>query len=122
MIQLDHVSKWYPSKQGRHHVLKDVSLTIPSGVNVGIFGRNGAGKSTLIRMIAGNEQINRGRILCDGRVSWPMGIGGGYQGSLTGRQNVRLIGRVMGYDAHAIAQIEDWVLNFSEIGKFLIYR
>ena len=47
-------------------VLRELSLTIPSGGIIGILGRNGMGKSTLVRCIAGLNPPTSGRILCDG--------------------------------------------------------
>jgi ABC-type Mn2+/Zn2+ transport system ATPase subunit len=43
-------------------VLDNVSAAFPDGCNVGILGANGAGKSTLIRLLAGSEMPDRGRI------------------------------------------------------------
>lgn len=66
MITIDHVSKTYASKQGEHHALKDISLTIESGDIFGILGSSGAGKSTLVRCINLLERPSSGRILIDG--------------------------------------------------------
>ena len=49
MIELNHVSKSYPGKKA----LSDVSLRLPQGEIVGLFGENGAGKTTLIKCILG---------------------------------------------------------------------
>ena len=45
MIELQNVSKYYQTSQGRHHVLRDVNLKIEPLEKVGVLGRNGAGKS-----------------------------------------------------------------------------
>lgn len=116
MIKFQSVTKFYPTKQGRHYVLKDVTLSLPTDVNIGVLGPNGAGKSTLIRMLGGADSPNKGEILSDRNISWPLGLQGGLQGSMSGRENVRFVARIHGYrDTH---QIEERVANFAEIGKF----
>lgn len=47
MIHLERVTKYFDVKGSRKYVMRDISLTIPGGANVGNLGRNGAGKSTL---------------------------------------------------------------------------
>jgi capsular polysaccharide transport system ATP-binding protein len=84
MIALDRVSKTYRTTQGsRQTVLDRVSAAFPDGYNFGVLGANGAGKSTLIRLIAGSEMPDRGRIRRDGRVSFPLGYGGTFHGALS---------------------------------------
>ena len=63
MIELEDVSKIYPTRTGSNVVLDSISASFPRRTNVGILGRNGAGKSTLLRIIAGTEQPDSGRVL-----------------------------------------------------------
>ncbi len=96
MIIVDDVHKRYQTENGPGKwVLQGVSLTIPSKTNVGLVGRNGAGKSTMLRLIGGVDQPTRGRVERHCRVSWPLGFGGGLQGSLSGRQNAKFICRMV---------------------------
>jgi capsular polysaccharide transport system ATP-binding protein len=84
MIALDHVSKAYRTVQGGRRVVLDrISTAFPDGCNFGILGSNGAGKSTLIRLLAGSELPDRGHIRRGGRVSFPLGYGGTFHGSLS---------------------------------------
>ncbi|MCR3901582.1 ABC transporter ATP-binding protein [Aeromonas hydrophila] len=115
MITLDNVSKYYPTKFGRHYVLKDVSFTLPGDRNIGILGANGAGKSTLLRLLGGMDMPNKGKVTRHSRVSWPLALSGGFQGSMTGRENTRFVCRIHG--VHDTAAVEEWVKEFSEIGK-----
>ena len=116
MIALANVTKRYATRSGPNTVLDNVSFTLQRGEKLGILGRNGAGKSTLIRLISGAEQPTAGRVQRDMRVSWPLAFSGGFQGSLTGIDNLRFICRVYGVSA------EDkipFLAEFSELGKYL---
>ena len=90
MIQLQNVSKKYHTQGGWTTVLKDVNLTLERGQKLGILGRNGAGKSTLIRLMSGAEPPSSGKIIRDMSISWPLAFSGGFQGSLTGIDNLKL--------------------------------
>lgn len=115
MISINNVYKRYHGPFGGDWVLKDVSFTIPKGVSVGLVGRNGAGKSTLLRLLGSMDKPDKGSIECDCRVSWPIGLGGGFQGSMTGRQNVKFVARLFGNQN--TARIIEFVQDFAEIGK-----
>lgn len=113
MIRFENLTKSFPTPEGRKMVLKDVNLTIPSGVAVGLMGRNGAGKSTLLEMIGGIVQADAGRILTTGTVSWPVGFSGSFHGDMTGIQNVRFIARIYGVDTDSLVA---FVADFAELG------
>ncbi len=116
MIDLQHVCKTYPLREGQHVVLDDVNLRIEEGRSLAILGLNGAGKSTLIRIIGGAEAPDSGKIIRTSRVSWPIGFSGGFHGSLTGRENLRFVARIYGAD---IRQVTDYVEEFAELGPYL---
>lgn len=115
MIQLQSVSKTYRTRSGTHQVLDDCCMEIHLGQKVGILGLNGAGKSTLIRLISGAELPTSGYIKREMSVSWPLGYSGGFQGSLTGLDNVKFICRV--YNAN-LKDVVEYVKDFAELGKF----
>lgn len=116
MISCEKVTKSYPMGSGRKQVLRGVDLQIGRGDHVGFLGRNGAGKTTLIKLIGGVEMPTTGRIRRGMRVSWPLGFGGGFQGSLTGYDNARFISRIYG---HEYREIREFVEDFSELGAQL---
>ncbi len=118
MIVLENATKYYKMKNEKKYILKNVSLTIPGGINVGILGRNGAGKSTLLRMLGGIDFPNSGKIYSDKRFSWPMGLAGGFQGSMTGRQNVKFVCRIFGKSQKEIDEAVEFVKEFSELGEY----
>ncbi|MBF7051775.1 ATP-binding cassette domain-containing protein [Halomonas sp. KAO] len=116
MIQISGLYKRYHRQRKVYDwVLEDINLTIPTGVSVGLLGRNGAGKSTLLKLIAGMDTPDRGEIHRHSRVSWPIGLSGGFQGSMSGRQNVKFVARVHG-GRYNVDDIIDKVEAFAEIG------
>jgi capsular polysaccharide transport system ATP-binding protein len=92
-----------------------VDFVIPPQTNVGLLGRNGAGKTTLLRLVGGIDQPNRGSVRRHCRVSWPMGFGGGLQGTLTGRQNAKFVCRIYGEAGRMDERLER-IQAFAEIG------
>lgn len=116
MIELRNISKTYRIKSVRKRVIDRLSFTFPSDRNVAIVGPNGAGKSTLMRMLAGAEEPDEGKIVRNVRVSWPLGFAGGFNGSMTGIENIRFVARVYGVDAGSVI---DYVEDFSELGESL---
>lgn len=116
MIKVQNLWKKYHGEVENDWVLKNISFTIPSGVSVGLIGPNGAGKSTLLRLIGGMDSPERGEIIRDCSVSWPIGLSGGFQGAMTGRQNVMFVARIHGGNK-SVKNIIKFVEEFAEIGK-----
>lgn len=101
------------------HALKDVSFDVPRGSSVGIIGANGAGKSTLMRAVAGVLPPTKGRIEVRGRISSLLALGVGFNGMLSGRENVILGGLAAGLSRKAVEERADQVAAFAEIGEFM---
>lgn len=118
MIRLDQVTKSYMTMNGRFFVFRDLSLEINDGINVGLIGRNGAGKSTLMRLLSAVELPDSGKVITRGRLSWPVGLRGGMQGNLTGRDNVKFVCRIHGIRGHRMKEIVRYVEDFAEIGEY----
>ena len=115
MISLQHVSKTYGVGAQQHCVLDDISFSFPYRKSVGILGANGAGKSTLIRIIGGAEKPDSGRVVRTSRLSLPMGFAGGFQRTMTGRENARFVARIYGADFRSV---ESKAIEFSELGHY----
>jgi len=116
VIRFENVSKYYSTKRGRSYVYRDLNITLPTDKSIGVLGPNGAGKSTLIRMMGGADVPSKGEIISDKRISWPLGLQGGLQGVMSGRENVRFVARIHGYNKTHI--IEQQVEEFAEIGRY----
>ena len=118
MIILDNVSKSYKIKGKNFRILKDLNLTIHDGESIALLGRNGAGKSTLLRLIGGIETPDYGRIIKNCSISWPIGMSGNFQGSLTGRENVKFACKLFYGDNSVILNKKmKYVEDFAEIGQ-----
>lgn len=116
MIEVIDIHKRYYTDHGMGPwVLQGVNLRIPNGLSVGLVGGNGAGKSTLLRIIGGVDYPSKGEVRRHCKVSWPMGFGGGLQGSMTGRQNTKFVARIHGMEDD-IPRILAQVQEFAEIG------
>lgn len=118
MIKLQNVTKYFKTEDEKKYILKNVSFTLPENVNLGILGRNGAGKSTFLRMLGGIDFPSSGSIISDKSFSWPMGLAGGFQGSMTGRQNIKFVCRIYGKNDQETASIISSVQEFAEIGDY----
>jgi ABC-2 type transport system ATP-binding protein/lipopolysaccharide transport system ATP-binding protein len=99
--------------------LHDVSLEIPSGARVGIIGQNGAGKSTLLKLIARVHRPSEGRVYVEGRVSPLLELGLGFNGELTGRENVFLQGALLGFSRAEMKRRFAGIVDFAEIEEFI---
>lgn len=117
MIQVTNLTKSFTYSGKRVVVLDNISFTIATGESVAILGRNGAGKSTLLRLLGGIDLPDSGKIESDVSISWPVGGKSGFQGSLTGRENVAFVSRIYA-DKQDIAQRIRDVEEFAELGEY----
>jgi len=119
MIELQNLTKSYHLTSGeRRYIFRDLNFSFPEGANIGLIGRNGAGKSTLLRLIGGIDTPDHGRVVTDKRISWPVGLSGGLQGSLTGRDGVKFVCRVYGMTRDEMLEKIRFVQDFAEIGDY----
>ncbi|MFG6080414.1 ABC transporter ATP-binding protein [Paracoccus litorisediminis] len=114
MIRFNNLSHSYNTKLGARVILEQSNALFESGFNYALMGPNGAGKSTVMRLISGAETPVSGDVLRDEVASWPLGFHGGFNNTMTGRENVVFVARIYGYDPKDIlAQAEE----FAEIGR-----
>ena len=112
-LEVDGVSKTLRTRD----VLKNVSLSVPSGRIVGVAGPNGSGKTMLMRAIAGLIRLDAGEIRVDGAVigcdvASPPSVGlllegPAFIGRFSGLENLRLLASVAG--TPAFSEIEAWI-------------
>jgi capsular polysaccharide transport system ATP-binding protein len=116
MITAVDLTKEYRLEGRIHRAVSGVSFTLARGEKLAVLGRNGAGKSTLIRLLGGVELPSSGAIEQTMSVSWPLALQGGFQGSLTGNDNMRFIARIYN---KPLDDIKAYVEDFAELGKYL---
>ncbi len=99
--------------------LRDVSFDVEQGEVLGIIGRNGAGKSTLLQILARITAPTEGMAVTYGRVAALLSVGAGFHPDLSGRENIKLTGAILGMSKDEIAAVEEPIIDFAEIGKYL---
>ena len=118
MIELKELTKSFVTPKGRHYVFKDLNAILPENKSVALLGKNGAGKSTLLRIIGGIDFADSGQVITKKSISWPVALSGGFQGSLTARQNVRFVARLYVDNEEQVDYVVRFVEEFAEIGKY----
>ena len=99
--------------------LREASFEIERGSTFGLMGQNGSGKSTTLKVLAGIYRPTSGKVIVDGRVSALLELGAGFHGDLTGRENIRLNGAILGLSGKQITAAMDRILDFAAIGEFI---
>ena len=139
-IVFDNVTKSYPTynlvtggikkflfnlRNGIHELcqrfvaLENINLEILRGENFGLIGRNGAGKSTSLGLMAKVLYPDKGTVLVNGRVSPLLELGSGFHAELTGRENIRLNGVLLGLLRQEVEESIEDIIEFSTIGNFI---
>ncbi|HRD46462.1 MAG TPA: ATP-binding cassette domain-containing protein, partial [Caulobacter sp.] len=116
MLAVDGLSKVYRTPTGEHRLFEGLSFTLPRDGRLAVLGRNGQGKSTLIKILGGVTPPTSGRVTWSMRPSWPLGFAGGFQGSLTGLDNIRFISRIYDEPVDIVAERTE---AFAQLGADL---
>ena len=99
--------------------LQDVSLKVKKGESWGLIGTNGSGKSTLLKAISGILQPYKGTVTTKGTIAPLIELGAGFDGNLTGRENIYLNGMVLGHSRKFMDEHFDEIVQFANLKKFL---
>ena len=99
--------------------LNGIDLTVYKGEALGIIGANGAGKSTMLKLLSRVTAPTEGEIDIYGRIASMLEVGTGFNGEMTGRENVYMNGAILGMTRAEIdAKMED-IIEFSEVREFI---
>ena len=101
------------------HALDHVDLEIRKGEVLALMGENGAGKSTLMKMITGVTFPTKGEIEVNGNINAILELRAGFDPEFTGRQNLYLRGRLLGWSDEQIKEHEDEIIEFAELGEYI---
>ncbi len=99
--------------------LNGVDLTVYKGEALGVIGRNGAGKSTLLKLLSRITAPTSGEIRIKGRIASMLEVGTGFNGEMTGRENIYMNGAILGMTKAEVDQKLDQIIEFSECGDFI---
>jgi ABC-type polysaccharide/polyol phosphate transport system ATPase subunit len=114
-----HVLNLFQRQDNQYTALKGINLEIEKGEIIGVIGTNGCGKSTLLRVITGIYPPNEGVCRVNGNISLLAGLGTGFSGHQTGRENAILYGSILGYTEEKIIEKLPEIISFSELGEFI---
>lgn len=115
-VEALNVTKTFHTGRATVRALDGISFRVGAGERMGILGANGAGKSTLIRILSGIMTPTTGEVRRGLTLSWPLALGGGFEGQLTGYDNVRFLSGLYNLP---FAETYDYVQDFSELGRFM---
>lgn len=118
IFKLESKTKKRFERKKRFYALRDISFDIERGRVVGVLGSNGSGKSTLSNMLAGISVQDHGEIIIKGEQSL-IAIQAGLNTQLTGLENIRLKGALLGLSKKKVEEITQGVIEFAELGEFL---
>jgi ABC-2 type transport system ATP-binding protein len=99
--------------------LRGIDLRIGGGQTVGLVGANGSGKSTLLKLLAGILEPNAGTVAVRGRVASLLELGAGFNGELTGRENIYLNASILGLTRREINRNFESIVKFSGLEQFI---
>ena len=99
--------------------LNGIDLTIYKGEALGIIGGNGAGKSTMLKLLSRVTAPTEGEIDIYGRIASMLEVGTGFNGEMTGRENVYMNGAILGMDKKEIDSKMEDIIEFSEVKDFI---
>ena len=101
------------------YALNGIDLTVYRGEALGIIGRNGAGKSTMLKILSRITAPTEGEVDLYGRVASMLEVGTGFDGEMTGRENVYLNGAILGMTRSEIDRKMDDIIAFAEMEEFI---
>ncbi len=99
--------------------LNGVDLTVRKGEALGIIGHNGAGKSTLLKLLSRVTGPTEGTIDINGRIASMLEVGTGFNGEMTGRENVYMNGAILGMTKAEVDAKMEQIIEFSEVREFI---
>ena len=114
-----NLNKHNPQPVQEFWALRDVDLSIAHGEVLGVIGRNGAGKSTLLSVVSRVLKPTDGTVSIQGSIAPLLSLGAGFDMELSGRENVYLMGALLGFSRKYIDDRYEDIVAFAEIQDFI---
>lgn len=95
--------------------LRDVSVAIAPGESVGLIGTNGSGKSTLLKIVNQIMYPYAGTVDVVGRIGALIDVRSGIHPQLTGRENVQMLGALLGLSRTEVLARFDEIVGFAQV-------
>lgn len=102
-----------------YQALHNINLEIKRGLVYGVIGKNGAGKSTLLKILSGTVAPNNGTIIRHCKTISRLALGVGFNGELSGRENIFLNAMLLGFNKRVIKSKIDEIIDYSELQEFI---
>jgi lipopolysaccharide transport system ATP-binding protein len=99
--------------------LRNIELGIRHGEIVGLAGHNGAGKSVLLKILSRITWPTEGEAVLEGKVGSMLEVGAGFHPEFTGRENLYLVGAILGMKVPEIRNKFDQIVEFAEVHDML---
>ena len=99
--------------------LRNVTAEFRAGDRVALIGSNGAGKTTLLRVMAGIYEPVAGVVRSRGRISPMFDISLGIDSDMSGYENIRMRGLILGLSKSEIEDKLSDIATFTELGDYL---
>ena len=116
MLVVRNLAKHFLRNGEPRYLFRDLSFELPRRGRLAVLGRNGQGKSTLIKILGGVLHPTAGVVRWNMTPSWPLGFSGGFQGGMTGVDNIKFLARIYRREPESLlARVED----FAELGDAL---
>lgn len=114
-----HLASDSDLRPGEFWANKDINFELKRGECLGLIGRNGAGKTTLLKLLNGLIKPDSGKITMRGRVGALIALGAGFNPVLTGRENIRVNGAILGMSQTQILDRLEEIVEFAELNEFI---
>ncbi len=109
----------FTRKKRTNTILKGISFHINQGEKVALIGSNGAGKSTILKIICGIVKPSSGKKTVNRRISSLLNIGVGLEGDFIGKENIFILGTLLGYSKKEIKKRLNQIIEFSELKEYI---
>ena len=123
-LEMKRVGVWYRKRtsflsSNRHWAIKNMSFDLRKGETLGVVGRNGSGKSTLLKILAGILAPDEGEVNRFCKSASLLTISLGFMPYLSGRDNAKLSGMLMGISKNEISERLNEMIEFADLGEFI---